>query len=212
MPKARRSRLGEQIPCDVDALAPSGSYDTPAFVRRGFYIDRPFECRTCGAPQVWTARQQKWWYEVAKGDRFSTASQCRPCRRRDREAREAAGICGDPNSYKSPGLLLARIRREVEPSLVAAGFGLSGRSRRNARSRLFYDYNRGDELLTISWDHRIGGLLAERLANADAVVETIAVVKFGSLRTAAEIEDRFAPFVAAVVGYVERSSTASESS
>ena len=26
-----------------------------------FYVDRPFDCRNCGASEVWTAKQQKWW-------------------------------------------------------------------------------------------------------------------------------------------------------
>ncbi|MFV0677220.1 zinc-ribbon domain containing protein [Variovorax sp. tm] len=26
------------------------------------YEDRPFTCRDCGAEEVWTAKQQKWWY------------------------------------------------------------------------------------------------------------------------------------------------------
>ena len=32
-----------------------------------FYIDRPFSCRDSGVEEIWTAIQQKWWYEVAKG-------------------------------------------------------------------------------------------------------------------------------------------------
>ena len=42
----------------------------------------------CGAAQVWTPRQQKWWYEVAGGDRFSGPKFCRPCRAQER-ARKA---------------------------------------------------------------------------------------------------------------------------
>jgi hypothetical protein len=45
-----------------------------------FYINKPFECRDCGAKEIWTAKQQKWWYEVAKGYIDSTAIRCRRCR------------------------------------------------------------------------------------------------------------------------------------
>ena len=45
-----------------------------------FYIDRPFVCRDCGSEEVWTAKQQKWWYEVAKGHIDSFAVRCRACR------------------------------------------------------------------------------------------------------------------------------------
>lgn len=53
-----------------------------------FYIDRPFVCRDCGASEVWTAKQQKWWYEIAKGHIDSIAVRCRPCRRKE-QARKA---------------------------------------------------------------------------------------------------------------------------
>jgi hypothetical protein len=75
---------------NVDKLRPTNSYGTPDFVGRGFYVDRPFNCKTCAAPQVWTATQQRWWYEVAQGDVWTVAVLCRPCRRRERERKDAA--------------------------------------------------------------------------------------------------------------------------
>ena len=48
-----------------------------------FYVDRPFVCRDCGESQVWTAKQQKWWYEIAKGHINSVAIRCRPCRKKE---------------------------------------------------------------------------------------------------------------------------------
>jgi Probable zinc-ribbon domain len=53
-----------------------------------YYIDYAFTCRDCGVDQLWTAKQQKWWYEIAKGKLGSTAIHCRPCRR-VRQARRA---------------------------------------------------------------------------------------------------------------------------
>ena len=50
-----------------------------------FYVDRPFVCRDCGSHEVWTAKQQKWWYEIAKGPFDSIAVRCRPCRVKERE-------------------------------------------------------------------------------------------------------------------------------
>ncbi|WP_238945951.1 zinc-ribbon domain containing protein [Vandammella animalimorsus] len=40
----------------------------------------PFTCCRCGAQEVWTAKQQKWWYEVAHGPIYSGAKHCRACR------------------------------------------------------------------------------------------------------------------------------------
>jgi hypothetical protein len=71
-------------------LSPTNSYGIPDFVDRGYYVDRPFRCKDCGAAQVWTATQQKWWYESAKGDVWTVAVRCRPCRRRERERKAVA--------------------------------------------------------------------------------------------------------------------------
>lgn len=75
---------------DRGRLAPDNSYDAPDFVGRGYYLNIPFVCKDCGKHEVWTARQQKWWYEVAKGGVWTTAVRCRPCRRQERERREEA--------------------------------------------------------------------------------------------------------------------------
>jgi phage terminase large subunit GpA-like protein len=61
-------------------LAPNNSYGAPVFVYRGHYLDTEFTCENCGKEQIWTATQQKWWYEVAKGFAYSTAKLCRACR------------------------------------------------------------------------------------------------------------------------------------
>jgi hypothetical protein len=77
-------------PVNAELLAPCNSYGAPAFVYRGYYLDMPFRCATCGSEEVWTATQQKWWYEVAKGFVYSTAKLCRPCRRKEQARRAEA--------------------------------------------------------------------------------------------------------------------------
>ena len=52
-----------RIPADTNQQAPNNSYGPPVL----FYEDIPFTCCDCGAEEVWTAEQQKWSYEVAKG-------------------------------------------------------------------------------------------------------------------------------------------------
>ena len=32
-----------------------------------YYLDVSFTCIDCGKSEIWTAAQQKWWYEEAKG-------------------------------------------------------------------------------------------------------------------------------------------------
>jgi hypothetical protein len=88
-PKSQERPVGN-APVNADLLAPNRSVGWPEFVRRGYYMDIPFTCKACGAGQIWTSHQQKWWYEVAKGDVFRTANRCRACRRRERERRNEA--------------------------------------------------------------------------------------------------------------------------
>ncbi len=86
--KKRQDR--EKIPLDAvlcvpNLLAPNNSYDVPSFVDRGYYIDIPFECVDCQKQEIWLAARQKWWYEVAKGDVYSQARRCNPCRKIERD-------------------------------------------------------------------------------------------------------------------------------
>jgi hypothetical protein len=73
--------------CNPEALAPSISrYTVLPFVDdQGYYTDLPFQCRDCQKQEIWTAPQQKWWYEVAKGNILSFAVRCRACRQIERD-------------------------------------------------------------------------------------------------------------------------------
>ena len=71
-------------PVNVARLAADTSYGAPVFVSRGYYLDQPFTCSACGTGEVWTAYQQKWWYETAKGPVWTPDRSCGPCRRRER--------------------------------------------------------------------------------------------------------------------------------
>lgn len=86
----RAKRLKGQVLVNPELLRPTNSYGIPDFVEREFYVDRPFVCKDCGKSEVWAATQQKWWYETAKGDVWTVAVRCRPCRRRERERRAEA--------------------------------------------------------------------------------------------------------------------------
>ena len=89
----KRRREGERptpfdaVKVNAELLRPYNSYGVPLFVSLGYYVDHAFACRDCGQAQVWRATQQKWWYEVAKGQVYSTAVRCRQCRAKDRQAR-----------------------------------------------------------------------------------------------------------------------------
>jgi hypothetical protein len=82
---------GRRLPVDPARLNMGNTYDRAP----EFYDDIEFQCVDCGAEEVWTARQQKWWYEEAGGYFFSTATRCRGCRAKERarkaQARSDAG-------------------------------------------------------------------------------------------------------------------------
>jgi hypothetical protein len=52
-----------------------------------YYVDVPYTCGDCGSEEIWTAKQQKWWYEVAKGNINSHAVRCYGCRKKIRDAK-----------------------------------------------------------------------------------------------------------------------------
>jgi hypothetical protein len=88
--RAFRELAKKRILVNVENLRPSNSYSMPDFVERGYYIDMPFNCKSCGPAQVWTEAQQNWWYESAKGEVHTKAILCLPCRRREQARRAAA--------------------------------------------------------------------------------------------------------------------------
>ncbi|PTT89930.1 hypothetical protein DBR42_06915 [Pelomonas sp. HMWF004] len=82
-PRALRT-LGAEI-ADQEALARHNA-PSACISRPEFYVDRPFRCRDCGSQEVWTAKQQKWWYETIGAKLDSRANRCLPCRRQRRAA------------------------------------------------------------------------------------------------------------------------------
>jgi hypothetical protein len=89
-PRAGLPPVEQTAPCNPSLLAVYNSYGTPTFVRDGYYTDTPFECAHCQQRETWRATQQKWWYEVAKGNVESRARLCNPCRRAERARRTEA--------------------------------------------------------------------------------------------------------------------------
>jgi hypothetical protein len=88
--QARRELAKRHVLVNVSNLRPTNSYDAPEFAQRGYYVDRPFNCKACGVAQIWTETQQKWWYESAKGDVWTVAILCKPCRQRERDRKAVA--------------------------------------------------------------------------------------------------------------------------
>src|SRR5688572_3192510 len=77
-----KMQSGRRIEADLSKQAPNNSYSPPLY-----YEDRAFKCRDCGAECVWTAEQQRLWYEQWGGAVQSTAVRCRSCRQKVRRAK-----------------------------------------------------------------------------------------------------------------------------
>ncbi len=88
------------LPVDVSQLAPHNSYGPglPRFAQHGYYVDTWYACVDCGKHEVWTAAQQKWWYETAKGYIDSIAIRCKSCRLIRRSGRTISKKNNDNNN------------------------------------------------------------------------------------------------------------------
>ncbi|MBX3437370.1 MAG: zinc-ribbon domain-containing protein [Planctomycetaceae bacterium] len=71
-----------RIPADTSQQAPHTSWGGVPL----HYEDKEFICVDCGKTEIWTAQQQKWWYETAKGYILSTAIRCNDCRQKLRDS------------------------------------------------------------------------------------------------------------------------------
>jgi len=86
---------GTWIPPDIalpaGAIPGDPSKQDPRHRVRWYYVDRPFKCADCGSEEVWTAEQQKWYYEVASGSFYAKAKRCKECRAKHRNNKGRAG-------------------------------------------------------------------------------------------------------------------------
>ncbi|NOS71434.1 MAG: hypothetical protein HOP33_16050 [Verrucomicrobia bacterium] len=81
------ARSARRIKADLSRQTPNNSY-SPKLC----YEDISFSCCDCGAVCVWTAEQQRLWYERWGGPVQSTAVRCRACRQRMRRAKSEQKI------------------------------------------------------------------------------------------------------------------------
>jgi hypothetical protein len=190
--------LGAIIIANASQQAPNNSYSG-----RSFYQDEPFVCADCGKSEVWTARQQQWWYEVAKGSIYSTAKRCRECRKRRRES---------PPKPEKPirvSLLIDLVRDRIEPALFAAGFVFNARNKpRHPAERVWIDYAKAGELFSFSFKPGTGYLIAE-LLDQTGICRTVAKTNFDNPTTSAAVLATVAAFSFAISEFMTRFEPAS---
>jgi len=193
---------------DQSQQVPNNSYGPPIT----YYVGIEFTCCDCKAEETWTAAQQKWYYEVAKGSLYATAIRCRPCRRNIREEQERlhershSGSDGNLHSFNSPSRLLNGIRKAIEPSILASGFRFDGRNKQRSQIYLYLDYSRADALLRVCFDMRGShsrGLTVELLRQSDEeAIVTVASVDVADLALFRPPNDRFV-FQRRIDGFVK---------
>ena len=188
------------VASDPAQQVPNNSY-SPAPL---YYVDKEFVCQDCGRREIWTAKQQKWYYEVAKGSLYASAVRCRECRRS--RAERTKGL-GDPNPIKHVGSLMKRIRRGIESTLFAAGFELEGRSYGADSRSAWLDYVRPDLILRCGFNSYEAQLIAETMDD-DTNCRLVATIALDCPRTSAELLGRVDKFSSVVNEYVRSHLTA----
>ena len=196
---AKRDALQPNIPqgavsADTSKQVARNSYDEPVL----FYVEKPFVCCDCDKQEVWTARQQKWYYEIAKGSLYATAIRCKACRAKRAKTHNGKG---DPNPIKHEGSLRKHIQAAIGPAMAAAGFVLVVKSKRSDRGSFALDYSRGGLDITCRFDRSEATLVAESL-DGKANYRLIASVSMNAPRTTAQILDRAQEFTDTVIEYV----------
>ena len=205
---SRQFQWHDKLPCnlklpegavlaDQAQQVPNNSYSPPP----AFYLDLPFTCIDCGSKELWTAEQQKWYYEVAKGTLYATAARCRSCRKKEQERNNGRG---DPNPFKHIGDLIKRVRIQLELSLSEAGFEFE-EQRVVIRKRVaWFDFARSDLLFhclfCVDDEAR---LIAETLGE-NAEYRLIANHPLGRPHLSEEIQNRIDEFVSLVQEYLQR--------
>lgn len=81
-----RIKSPEDIPAEAILADPNAIFSRSAIPNVPvWYENKSFKCKRCGRRETWTARQQQWWYEIAKGEIETTAILCRACRQKKRQ-------------------------------------------------------------------------------------------------------------------------------
>ena len=193
--EAERSSIPEgAVMADPSKQVPNNSWGAPVL----FYVDKPFTCIDCRKSEIWSAQQQQWYYEVAKGSLYATAVRCRECRKV--HARTHSGH-GDPNPIKHEGTLMKRVQAGIAAAIAETGFEFVSKSQLPTRGAIALDYARDDLVLTC-WYHRNSATLIAETMDRSTQCTEIARVAFNAPRSGLQMVDRIEEFSAAVTRHL----------
>src|SRR5689334_19810380 len=105
----------------------------------------------------------------------------------------------DPRPIKHAGALMAMIRREIEPSLIAGGFQCAGTSSPRGRmASRWFDYSRGEAVFSLHWDC-VEARLNASLIDGDGQVHEVATADLKQVRSnPADLLRQINPFIESV--------------
>lgn len=184
-----------RIQADLSQQAPNNSYSALPL----YYEDMPFVCVDCGKEEIWTAEQQQWWYEVAKGSVYSCAVRCHDCRKARREQQEAGSPKTQP--IRRIGHLMKLVRAEVDRALLDAGFVYESRNKpEHPGDRIWIDYRRDGQTFSLAYEHCDARLVAE-LLDESGDYQTVAIVEISQPPSNAKLLETIKQFSAAIVNW-----------
>ncbi len=183
------------VAADASKRVPNNSYSPLPL----FYVDKEFTCADCGREEIWTAQQQKWYYEVAKGSQYATAVRCRDCRRKRSEQQTGHG---DPSPIKHVGSLMKRIRSNIEPLLGKARFEFDGKHNGTHARRAWIEYSRPGLILRCLYEPRDARLVAETLDDK-AEYRVVANVALNSAHSGTALLERVEDFTSVVQRFLQ---------
>ena len=70
---------GVEIPKDSLPADPNSQAAGAGYAVKFYYKDIPYTCAGCGKEDVWTAQQQKKYYEIQKGNIYNEPKWCHEC-------------------------------------------------------------------------------------------------------------------------------------
>jgi len=99
------------------------------------YVDRPFTCEDCTAPSVFTAAEQKHWFEALGFLIWVYPKQCAPCRAKRRAKRRANAAIAEALANLDPSDptqldAVARLYDELGRARKATVFRARAKNRR----------------------------------------------------------------------------------
>jgi hypothetical protein len=86
--KEGRLVKGVEIPKNALAANPEAQNHS-GYSAKFYYRDMHYTCAGCGRPGVWTAQQQKKYFEVQKGNIYNEPKWCHKCHSKRMKNKEA---------------------------------------------------------------------------------------------------------------------------